>query len=163
MKPENELSYAQKWYRRMKKEKPIRFKIHLAKTIMYAREHNSNRKWYKRMKEEKPIIFKKYLAKKRIDNRERGRNRYRIRRREILGLLGNKCVRCGFSDPRALQIDHVNGGGIGERRKFFNSSGRLVYYQYLQYILEKIKAGSKDYQLLCANCNWIKRAEMREN
>ena len=28
----------------------------------------------------------------------------------------NKCLKCGFSDRRALQIDHINGGGIKERR-----------------------------------------------
>jgi hypothetical protein len=29
-------------------------------------------------------------------------------------------------------------------------------------ILREIKAGSKDYQLLCANCNWIKKYEKGE-
>ncbi len=29
--------------------------------------------------------------------------------------MGNKCVKCGFSDPRALQIDHINGDGMDNR------------------------------------------------
>ena len=28
-----------------------------------------------------------------------------------------KCMICGFTDPRALQIDHVNGGGAKERKE----------------------------------------------
>jgi|GEM_PF-3245918 hypothetical protein len=76
-------------------------------------------------------------------------------RRIILGKLGSKCVRCGFSDPRALQIDHVNGGGRFERRTLKGST--LRYYRY---ILGRISSG--EYQLLRANCNSIKREEMHE-
>ena len=78
-------------------------------------------------------------------------------RTEILQLLGSHCIRCGFSDSRALQIDHVNGKGCKERRKFHNSS--LLYYRF---VLRRIKEGSKDYQLLCANCNTIKKVEKEE-
>ena len=70
---------------------------------------------------------------------------------QIFEILGNKCVRCGFSDSRALQIDHVNGHGNLEVKQFRN---RELYYKH---ILAKIESGSKDYQLLCANCNWIKK------
>ena len=77
-------------------------------------------------------------------------------RNEIHNLLGSKCIRCGFSDIRALQIDHVKGYGREERKNFSN------YYVYLRYILNEIKSGSKDYQLLCANCNTIKKVENRE-
>ncbi|SRR6266498_738708 len=67
--------------------------------------------------------------------------------------LGGVCVRCGFSDPRALQIDHVNGGGIREREAI----GHAAIYR-------KVARGDTDgYQLLCANCNWIKRAENKED
>lgn len=74
-------------------------------------------------------------------------------RGELLALLGNKC-RCGFSDPRALQIDHVNGGGSRERVRF--SSG------FYRRVLRLVKSGSAEYQLLCANCNSIKRYEHGE-
>lgn len=81
---------------------------------------------------------------------------------EIFGLLGNKCsnpnclIPNGCMDIRCLQIDHINGGGAREW-KIMNSPE--IYYKH---ILKKIKAGSKDYQLLCANCNWIKREENKE-
>ena len=36
-------------------------------------------------------------------------------RKEMIKLLGNTCIKCGFSDIRALQVDHINGGGSNER------------------------------------------------
>jgi hypothetical protein len=83
-------------------------------------------------------------------------NRSKKVRLEILELLGNKCDVCGFSDPRALQVDHIHGGGQKERKRFSN------YFVYLKYVLAQIKTGSKDYQLLCANHNAIKRYENKE-
>ena len=77
-------------------------------------------------------------------------NRVRIKaREEVLLLLGNKCCQCGESDRRCLQIDHVHGGGNKEHRKY----GGWLFSK----IRNEIKAGSKEYQLLCANCNWRKR------
>lgn len=84
------------------------------------------------------------------------KKRYVEVRKKIIKLLGNKCVRCGFTDARALQIDHVNGDGANERRITGNTR---TYYPH---ILNKIEKGSKDYQILCANCNWIKRHENKE-
>ena len=72
------------------------------------------------------------------------------RKRELaLEKLGNKCIKCGFSDKRALQIDHINGEG-----KFENSNRYKIYNNVIN--------GSKKYQLLCANCNWIKKYEKGE-
>jgi hypothetical protein len=43
--------------------------------------------------------------------------RYRkLRRDKIIAYLGGKCIKCGFSDERALQIDHTNGGGSKDVR-----------------------------------------------
>jgi hypothetical protein len=89
-------------------------------------------------------------------NCERNKRMIKERRETVFQLLGNKCTRCGETDWRCLQIDHVNGGGIRESRKHKNR------YGYYGMVIEKIKAGSKDYQLLCANCNWKKRYENKE-
>jgi hypothetical protein len=70
-------------------------------------------------------------------------------RDEIMFLLGGKCVRCGITDYRVLQIDHVHNNGKEERKS--NSDRKL-----LKIILNKIKNGSVDYQLLCANDHVIK-------
>jgi len=83
---------------------------------------------------------------------------------EIYKLLGGQC-----SNPfnlnhgdfltiiECLQIDHVNGNGREEREKFSN------YTEMTKYILKQIQNGSKDYQLLCSNCNWIKRHKNKES
>ena len=82
---------------------------------------------------------------------------------EIITLLGSKCANPFnlnhgdfINDKRLLQIDHVKGGGRKEIKRFKNHT------LYLMFVLKQIKSGSKDYQLLCANCNWIKRIENNE-
>ena len=141
-----------------------------------TREHNNkaNRKWRKLHPEKNAASQKKYYEKNKKEKSKYNR-KYRethyyeilkdsssskreIRRKvkgEILYLLGGRCVHCGESDWRCLQIDHINGGGNKERKRMNHS-----YYEKM--ILEKIKSGSKDYQLLCANCNWKKKYEKHE-
>lgn len=63
-----------------------------------------------------------------------------------------KCSRCGFSDIRALQIDHINGGGNKHVKEL---NGMLVFW------LQKNNF-PEGFQILCANCNWIKRYENNE-
>ncbi len=83
------------------------------------------------------------------------KKRYSDRMRvATLAALGGICVRCGFSDERALQVDHINGGGWKERKELGGKMKKIV--------LESILAKENKYQLLCANCNWIKRTENRE-
>lgn len=77
--------------------------------------------------------------------------RHRLRA-AVLSLLGNKCIVCGFSDERALQIDHINGGGAKELKAL----GNVAMYRKI------LAVGGEGYQLLCANHNWIKRAENKE-
>jgi hypothetical protein len=74
-------------------------------------------------------------------------------RRKAMERLGGKCSRCGFSDWRALQFDHVKGGG----RKLRDKRG----YNLAAQILRGRHPEGK-FQLLCANCNWIKRWENGE-
>ena len=86
----------------------------------------------------------------------RNNKRYRDRlRKSVIILLGGKCVRCGFCDERALQIDHINGGGKRELTKKTNT-------QYLKDVIISTNLREEKYQLLCANCNWIKRFENNE-
>jgi len=59
------------------------------------------------------------------------------------------CARCGFTDERALQIDHVNGCGYEERKRCKSGA-------YLRRVLADTEG---KYQILCANCNWIKKSE----
>lgn len=84
--------------------------------------------------------------------------RKKDRRGKILSYFGGVCKRCGFSDYRALQIDHVNEEGHREVKAIGN-------YAIYKRLTVRIENGEdiKDYQLLCANCNWIKRFENNEN
>ena len=73
---------------------------------------------------------------------------------QVLELLGRQCAHCGYDrDVRALQIDHINGDGAKERRKV--SMG----VTFLRHVLKK---NGKGYQILCANCNQIKKFECKE-
>ena len=79
---------------------------------------------------------------------------------KVYNLLGNKCINpyniehgpIFLTDIRCLQIDHINGNGKKEYKKWHSTS------TYLRHILKNID----DYQLLCANCNWIKRKINKE-
>jgi len=75
----------------------------------------------------------------------------------LMNLLGDLCVKCGESRIEALQIDHINGGGVRERRKEFSSNNTRIRF----YLRNPITAQNR-LQLLCANCNWIKRDELQE-
>lgn len=78
------------------------------------------------------------------------KDKYHSMRAAVFMALGGVCKRCTFSDIRALQIDHVHGGG---QQEFKRKSG----ISYLYHVLKHLESGN--YQLLCANCNWIKRHE----
>jgi len=77
---------------------------------------------------------------------------------KIFELLGGKCSGCGYFGP-ALQVDHIHNNGGAERRKYINGGS----HRYWKNILNKIKADSKEYQLLCANCNWEKELTKRRD
>ena len=79
-------------------------------------------------------------------------------RRELLTLAGGKCIRCGFDDWRALQLDHVKGDGYKYRKK-----QRHLALDSKRRVAEKLELiRKKKLQVLCANCNWIKAREQRE-
>lgn len=85
-------------------------------------------------------------------NVESGNEVRRRQRSAAVAMLGSICARCGFDDIRALQIDHVNGGGAQETRR----GG------YQRMVARIARGMTEGYQLLCANCNWIKRHENGE-
>jgi hypothetical protein len=115
------------------------------KSNMKCRDHILS---YRRKYSKRPEVRKRLSL--------RMRDRTRKKRLEIVESLGSQCAICGFIDLRALQIDHVNGGGNREKKE---AKGIFNYYQK---ILKKVKEGSKDYQLLCANHNIIKKFEKKE-
>lgn len=118
-----------------------------------------DKKYYIRVKdtEEYKERKRKYNARDYYNRREQRllrerdkRNKLRLELMELLG--GPQCRRCGFADFRALQFDHINGGGTKERREQIN----------VWQVLSHIKNNLSEFQVLCANCNWIKRIEDKE-
>lgn len=68
--------------------------------------------------------------------------------------LGGRCVRCGLDDPRVLVIDHVDGGG--RERRAAGENGRALYRAC-------VAEGPGRFQVLCHNCNFLKRVELGEH
>jgi hypothetical protein len=135
------LEFHKRWEaRRRNREHP---EVHRERSRRYYKEHRQQRVEYSR----------NYCLAHMPQYRECQR-KYRQRlKTKVFTKLGNKCVRCGFSDPRALQIDHVHGGGMKELREISPSA----YHK-------KVLADTEgNYQLLCANCNWIKKSENGES
>lgn len=58
------------------------------------------------------------------------------------------CKHCGFTDMRALSVDHMAGDGADHRRGGTGSSlyKWLVHHNF-----------PEGFQVLCMNCQWIKR------
>jgi hypothetical protein len=59
------------------------------------------------------------------------------------------CIQAGLGN-----VDHIHGGGNKEQTVLGNHG---IYRKVL-----KISQPERQYQLLCANCNWIKRVENNE-
>jgi hypothetical protein len=76
---------------------------------------------------------------------------YHERRRAAFQVLGGYVCSCGYDDPRALQIDHVDNQGYARRKK--GEAGEALYRKV-------IETKGEGFQVLCANCNWIKKAEL---
>ena len=82
-----------------------------------------------------------------------------VRRLQLFDILGQyKCVKCGYSDRRALHFDHIEGGGRQKCMKMFN--GRTTIR--IEYYVKHPEEFKKEFQVLCANCNQIKRLENKE-
>ena len=134
----NVKKYRRIYYKKNRKEILERNKRNYARPEVKAYKIRYQRDNWERIKEYRKIYYKKYVKDARI---------------KLLNFFGGKCVKCGFNDWRALQIDHKNGGGCKELKKYGSNSPAYI---------RNIKINNQRYQLLCANCNWIKRYENNE-
>ena len=72
-------------------------------------------------------------------------------RQELIEILGgHKCVHCGITDPRILQIDHIFGNG-----QDMPLSKRDVVDIYL----DNPHTANVELQILCCNCHRVKSLE----
>lgn len=129
--------YASEYYQRNKEAIKAKVRAHSEKPEVKARQKVYRVKYHQTVKAER---------KARRD----------AVRDELLSILGRACVRCGFDDKRALQFDHIHGGG---GKDAIRHGGTLRMYRYY---CARPDTARERLQTLCANCNWIKRAEQNE-
>ena len=72
-----------------------------------------------------------------------------------------KCAKCGFSDMRALCLDHIYNDGAEERRMITNGVRNNFNGQKIYQWVKKNNFPDR-YQVLCFNCNIIKQRELSE-
>lgn len=112
------------------------------------------------------MAYKDPLVAKQKQQEYREKNRLTIRKKAqkarfeikmiVLNHYGTKCAICGFSDYRALHLDHVDNDGASHRAELGheNFSGHR-FYRWL-----KENDFPKNIQTLCANCNNIKQWDL---
>jgi len=103
---------------------------------------------------------KHYAIKYRKDKPEIMRNirikSYQKLRKFFFDILGYKCVKCGLDDIRILQFDHIKGGGVKEQKFHGNNARMYIYYR------KHSEDITKTFQILCPNCNMLKRIINKE-
>lgn len=149
----------------MDKEKLRAYKHHYYET--HKEQIRERNKKYKRDKE-KDRVYRQLHKEHRLELQKASRGRNEVaykqdnRRRNLMEKVKAlkhyscdgeiKCARCGFGDIRALSIDHINGQG-GKHRKEVG----VHTYRWL-----KVNNYPSGFQILCMNCQFIKRIENRE-
>ena len=109
--------------------------------------------WYARnieaAREKKRIVMKRLRSESPEKYNAQSRKAKVKEKLAIFLMYGNKCQICGFSDMRALSLDHKNNNGNCERRELgIRGTYRRAKSQYLP----------DEYQILCMNCQFIKRS-----
>lgn len=77
-------------------------------------------------------------------NAERASATYIALRTALFLALGDQCELCGETDRRVFMVDHREGGGEEDRRRYSGTS----YYRHL---LRLVRTGRL--RLLCGNCS----------
>jgi len=104
-------------------------------------------------------IYREAHPEKAIQQMLLQRDKHKKLKVEVLTRYGNgkcACVRCGFSDVRALSIDHIEGGGNQQRKGKLRTS--TAFYKWL-----KGEGYPRGHQTLCMNCQFLKRFERGEH
>lgn len=78
------------------------------------------------------------------------------RRTRLIELLGGKCIDCGITDERVLQVDHVE-----PLLRASADRGKTTGVNLARKVLAK-KVSSDGLELRCANCHQIKTYEDRK-
>jgi hypothetical protein len=155
--PKRRLEYHRKYNKAHQKEASAKAHVYRIAHLEQMRKRDRDYSAWNRNR--KKAYDATYFVKNRSDVLQRNLDYKHTLRMQILTKFGNKCANpfnllhpdwC--NDPKCLQIDHIDGNGNHELRHLETSR----YYK-------KVLADNKgEYQLLCANCNWIKRAKNKK-
>lgn len=136
------------------------------------REKNKNnikknwKTWYKKNRNHLREYDKMYRKTHRPEKRAYNRIYHKQRRKNIkqaifesLGSFYCQCKgkdcwhkgKCRVKDKRVQQLDHKKGGGRKEIKRFGNGIGIYEFYS------RHPKIAKRKLQVMCANCNWVKR------
>lgn len=112
--------------------------------------------WNKKNNEKVNATCRKVQAKRKTKNPFYQRDYVRKKKLEIkLELFagyGNKCACCGETTFEFLSLDHINGDGNLDRKRFGRSS-----YRTINMYREVIASGfPNSFQVLCFNCHFAK-------
>ena len=124
----------------------------------YKKEWSKNHPHYSRDYYRKNKGKMKLWRDKNRELHNNGVRKIRLRHKmELMNILCNGnicCQKCSFRDIRVLQFDHINNDGYKFRKcpSRANTSELWYYFKNPQKALGVL-------QVLCANCNWIKKVE----
>lgn len=118
----------------------------------HDRINGYNREYYEKnrdkIRKQKRETMRRLRAKNPEHYRKQTREAKNILREKLFELYGNECAICGFTDKRALTLDHINNNGNEERRRIGERGvWRRARDNYLP----------EEYRILCMNCQFIER------
>lgn len=123
----------------------------------------STRKLRARLNKNKVAKYYRFSRKDDVEFKKNRRLWQRSHRQKLRMIIINhysnndpKCILCGFTDLRALAVDHILNNGAAHKRSLNNTRGNTTMFRDI--IKNNFPA---EYQVLCWNCNYIKEYERR--
>jgi hypothetical protein len=94
-------------------------------------------------------------------HRELDRESYQRLKKDVFEHYGGfQCAGCGFTDPRCLSLDHVEDNGAEHRRQLQKQFGQTqLFVGRAIYAWLRKNNYPPGFQVLCMNCQWIKKFE----
>ena len=143
-------------YRKWAKENPSANKERWSDWVKNNPEKARQRykKWYEENKDHARKMKRERMREYRAANPEKYKEQSRKAKaklkQKVFDMYGDICALCGFTDKRALTLDHIQNNGAAERKKI---GERGVYYRAIE------EYRPLEYRIICMNCQFISRVE----
>jgi len=119
------------------------------------RKQRKKQRKHRKENRNKIRVYAVEWGKKNRDKRSQYSRKYQKKMHGgVIEMLGGKCVICGITDKRVLQMHHKDGGGYKEFK-------RVGAYKLYRMILQGERS-TEDLEVRCSNCNLIHAYERRE-